>query len=252
VIVTAALIWYDEKPEDLELCIRGLANIADRVVAVDGAYRRYPNAQIASPPEQAETIRRTAAEVGLECDVVIPDRLWAGQVEKRSFVLARASVGSDWVAIVDTDWIVHTDRHSARGELERVRQDVVTVTLFTPSSDMPFATGWHRRMAGSRAQIQHFFRSLPGLRVEKVHWWYSALKNGKRVWMWHGHKPGDMPVYKMRTEYEIEHRTLLRDERHILENRAFCNDRKMVWAQTGQEDDMPGLLAPVFDFVTEP
>ena len=36
-IVTAALIWYDERSEDLERCVRGMATIADRVIAVDGA-----------------------------------------------------------------------------------------------------------------------------------------------------------------------------------------------------------------------
>ena len=41
-IVTAALCWWNELPEDLDRCIRAAALIADRVVALDGAYRRYP------------------------------------------------------------------------------------------------------------------------------------------------------------------------------------------------------------------
>jgi hypothetical protein len=259
VIVTAALIWYDENPEDLEACVRGIAEIADRLVAVDGAYRRYPDAQVTSPPEQAETIRRVAAEVGLECDVYIPDRLWAGQVEKRSFLMQRASVGTDWIAVVDADWVIHADRVRVRRELFRLHElgvDVITVSLFTPKGEAAAATGWHRRMAGTRTSVQHFFRPLEGLRVEKMHWWYSAIKNGQRVWMWHGRRRREglriLPAHRLRSRYEIEHRTFQRDEKHILAGRAFCNDRELVLAATGQEDDVPGLPAPVFDYETIP
>jgi hypothetical protein len=261
VIITCALVWYDERPEDLEACIRGMADIADKVVAVDGAYRRYPDAHIASPPEQADTIRRVAAEVGLECDVVVPDRLWAGQIEKRSFVLQRASVGTDWIAIVDTDWIIHADRATARKELQRCHDrgvDVVTVTMSTPSGDAAPATNWHQRMSGTRTPIQHFFRPLPDLKVETLHWYYSATKNGQKVWMWHGRRRRGaarlpiLPPYPLRARYLIEHVTFQRDQRHILAGRAFCNDREMVLRLTGQEDDVPGLPPPVFDYDTVP
>lgn len=262
--VTAALVWYDERPEDLEACVRGMADIADRVVAVDGAYRRYPDAQIASPPEQAEAIRRTAAAVGLECDIHVPDRLWAGQVEKRTFTLQRASAGTDWIAVVDTDWIIHADRAMARKELERYLRhdiDVVSVTLWTPDGGSAPPTNWHRRLAGTRTTVQHLFRPLPEIRVEKFHFWYSAVKNGQRVWLWRGKRrrkdreKDRTPILiprQMRANYVIEHRTLYRDEKHILAGRAFCNDRVMVVARTGQEDHVPGLPEPVWDYETVP
>jgi hypothetical protein len=254
--ITAAMIWYDERPEDLEACVRGMANIADRVVAVDGAYRRYPNARVTSPPQQAEMIRSTAAELGLECEIHEPTELWAGQVEKRSFTLQRASQDSDWVAVVDSDWIIRTQREAARAEIAEMgsRVDVIAVRMLTPPSDMPFATGWHQRQSGTRRRIPHLFRSLPGMRVEKRHWWYSAVKDGQRVWMWNDPMRIDRPVlraYRMvRTRYDIEHRTLLRDEKHILDSRAFLNDREMVVHRTGQEDDLPHLPRPKFDYET--
>lgn len=255
-IVTAALIWYDEKPEDLVACVRGIGNIADRLVAVDGAYRRYPDAQVSSPPEQAEAIRATAAEVNLECDVHVPDQLWAGQVEKRSFVLNRASQDSDWIAVVDSDWVIHAEREKARDALAGVGADVVSVPIYTPKvlkAKMPFASHWHRREANRRYLIAHLYRAFPGWRVEKKHWNYSALKNGQRVWMWNVPSAREYPVlpaHPLGTRYIIEHRTLLRDERHIRASRAFLNDRLMVVAKTGQEDDVPGLPPPVFDYET--
>src|SRR5207247_1053795 len=50
--VTAALCWWNEKPEDLARCVRGVANIADRIVALDGAYVRYPGATVRSDEKQ--------------------------------------------------------------------------------------------------------------------------------------------------------------------------------------------------------
>lgn len=256
-IVTAALIWYDERLEELEACVRGMANIADRVVAVDGAYRRYPGAKAASPPEQAELIRSTAADVGMEAKIHVPRHSWAGQVEKRSFVLSMASIDTDWIAIVDTDWVIHANRKAARRELEAYREqdvDVISVNIVTPPGEADFATNWHRDVAGGM-EVPHIFRPLPGLKVETRHWWYSAQKNGHKVWMWHGPahtRKRILPWHSFKTKYIIEHRFRQRDERHILENRAFCNDREMVLARTGQEDDAPGLPPPSFDFDTVP
>lgn len=256
-IVTAALVWYDENPEDLEACVRGVAQIADRIVAVDGAYRRYPNAQPASPPEQAEVIRSTAAEVGIEAVVHVPGELWAGQVAKRSFVLAQASIDTDWIAVVDADWVIRAARDAARTELEEYLDedvDVISVSLVTPPGDGAFATNWHRDVAGGM-DVPHIFRALPELKVEKRHWWYSAKKNGRRVWMWHGPwhtKTPILPWHQLKASYVIEHRFRQRDDRHILANRAFCNDREIVLAKTGQEDDVPGLPPPNFDYTTVP
>jgi len=251
--ISAALIWYDESPEDLAACVRGVAEIADAIVAVDGAYRRYPDAEVSSPPEQAEAIRETANTVGIEADVVIPSRLWAGQIEKRTFTLTRAS-GADWIAVVDTDWIVHADRDATRTELARTTADVVAVPFYTPPAGEMFATGWHRKEAGRRTWQPHFFRPLPGIRVEGKHYQVSARKDGQWVWMRHAPTKARvvLPMARLASEYVIEHRSLFRDERHILAGRAFCNDRILVLARTGQEDHVPGLPEPVFDYVTVP
>lgn len=262
-IVTAALSWYDEPVDLLDACVRGLAGVADRIVAVDGAYRRYPGATPTSPHEQADAIRAAAEAVGIEHDIHVVDNLWAGQVEKRSYLLKAASVGSDWILIVDADHIVHADGPAARAELERCgpNVDVVSVSFFTPDNKerdliASAATNWHADMAGSRVDLAHFFRALPDMHVERFHWWYRATKNGEPVWLWYGEglHEGETVLMprKMRATYEIEHRCLLRDERHILANRAFCNDREIVVSLTGQEDDQPGLPAPVYDYETVP
>jgi len=254
-IVTAALIWYNERPEDLAACVRGMATIADRLVAVDGAYRRYPDASITSPPEQALAIQDAAREAGLECSVHTPAELWAGQVEKRTFCLGEAQRGSDWIAVVDADWVISGDRAAARAALAELRPsvDVMTAELYTPPGKR-MATGWHRAEAGKRYQIPHLFRALPEFRVEGLHWQYSAMRHQRRVWMWHAPDPNRPCVLQrpLPPPYEIEHRTLHRTKKQILDSRAFCNDRELVLKLTGQEDDQPGLPPPVFDYATIP
>lgn len=254
-IVTAALIWWNEPPDVLERCVRGIATIADRIVAVDGAYRRYPGATSRSSVEQEETIRDVAQEEGLEVDIVIPGELWDGQVAKRTYALQRAAEGSDWVAQVDADWVASGDREAVRNELGKVRQHVVNVRLCTPSADVDFGTNWHRRESGRCVRHPHLFRALPGTQVEERHWWISALHKGTRVWLHHPVRRAKRPVmpqWQLRADYRIDHLFTERSEAQVLAGRAFCNDRNLVMRLTGQEDHIDGLPDPVFDYDTIP
>jgi hypothetical protein len=252
--VTAALCWWNERPTDLARCVRGVANIADRIVALDGAYRRYPGATVTSPPEQAKTIRREAEAAGLGCLVVEPDRLWAGQIEKRSHLLALAGVGADWIVTVDADHIIETERDAVRRELAASTADVVEVPFHTPLNDRrslaSSAPGqWHVEQTEQVQYIPQVWRAILGLRVEQHHWWISATKNGQKVWAWAGdtsrpHLPHALFV----TPYRVEHRVLFRTTEQIRASRAFCNDRESVVLATGQEDHVAGLPEPAFDY----
>lgn len=257
-IVTAALAWWDEPVDELVECVRGMAQIADRVVAVDGSYRRYPAATITSPKEQAKAIRKTAEAVGLECLILTPDRLWAGQIEKRTHLLRAAAVGSDWIVVVDSDHVISADREAIRAELASSTADVVTAPYTVPLNDSrplseSTATNWHRDIAGKTEQHRLLFRALPGLTVEKFHWWVSGYKNGQKVWVLASDGIAEaLPSVPFQARYSVEHRCLFRDKRRVEAGRAFCADRVMVVEKTGQEDDVPGLPPPVFDYVRIP
>jgi hypothetical protein len=254
-IVTCALAWWNETPEDLARCVRGMATVADRVVAVDGAYVRYPGATITSAPEQAEAIRATAQEVGLEAVIHIPDRLWAGQVEKRDFLMRQAAIGSDWIAGVDADFLISGNRLRVRRDLERYGDDVdvVRVVLETPVGRGEYASHWHRKIEEWRSyEFHHFFRALPEIGCERVHWQFRAVKNGEPVWMLG--VPDDtrrmLPSVLLRHyhEYRVQHLTLQRSHAQVMASRAFLNDREWIMEQTGQEDDIPGLPPPKLDY----
>jgi len=246
-IVTAALAWYDEPLEELDRLIRSLPVVADRLVALDGGYERYPGAAAASPKEQAAFIRATARDVGIKAKVETPRRIWKGQVEKRSRLLELASVGTDWIVGCDADHVFHGIRYSVRHEIEALEQeelpvDAIDVKYYTPMNfDRPLAEcaagEWHAALAGDYAVITAFFRALPKLRVERFHWWYSGERDGRRHWVWGGDASyPKVRVHQMKAPFLVEHRCLFRQDKHILANREFCRDRVRIVRETGQED----------------
>lgn len=257
-IVTAALCWYNEPPDELAACVRATATVADRIVAVDGAYRRYPGAKPMSSPAQVKAIQQAAAQAGLDCVVIQRTQLWAGQVEKRSFMMASAATAADWIMVVDSDHLVHGDREAIHRLLERTSEHVVQVGYTYPVNDArplsdTAATEWAATLAGRTDWTPHFYRALPGLRVERFHWHVSALVGGERTWLSASSVDASYPHASAAQlpdpfPYYVEHRCLFRTNAKVLGNRAFCNDRVMVVERTGQEDDVPGLPAPVFDY----
>lgn len=256
-IVTAALPYWNERPEDLDACIRGLASVAGRVVALDGAYVRYPGATVTSDPAQADAIRAAAKAVGLDATIITIDRLWAGQVEKRCHLLAAASVGSDWIVTVDADHVISADREHIRFMLENVREDVLEAAFRTPvnpkRSMAASAAGiWHIEQARDIAYVPLFWRVHAGMRVEYRHWWYSAMKSGGRVWLWGGDARYPAIYHGRMDRCEVEHRTLFRTTAQVRASRAFLNDREMILETTGQEDWVPGLPEPTWDYQRRP
>lgn len=133
--------------------------------------------------------------------------------------------------------------------------DVATLLLDPSRTPKDRSPGlWHEEVAGQTFDITHIFRALPGLRVERKHWWVSGIaRNGQRHWLWGG--DGSYPTLTptaMPAPYRVEHRCLYRTPEQVLASRAFLNDREAVVEQTGQEDDQPGLPRPVFDYERMP
>jgi|WetSurMetagenome_2_1015567.scaffolds.fasta_scaffold01762_6 hypothetical protein len=259
--ITAALSWWNEKPEDLDRCVRSVANAADRIVAVDGAYRRYPGGTVLSDPAQASAIREAALAVGIDCLIVEPTMLWAGALEKRTYAMATAAIESDWVCIVDADYVIVADKEAVKAELAQVREDVVATKFYTPPNgdrpvDQSIATNWHKGEVDRLTCIPMIVRALPGLRVELHHWTYSAIRNGQRCWLtWTGGSGPSYPqssLHTLQAPYLIEHMCLHRTEEQVLAARAYYNDREMIVRSTGQEDDVPGLPEPRWDYTTIP
>lgn len=244
-IVTAALAWFDEAPEDLDKYVRALPIAVDRLVAYDGGYVHYPGAKARSPKAEAAAIQEAAADVGLPVKIVRPDVIWPGQIAKRSALIADAADGSDWVFTLDADHILHGIRETFRRELEYVEvEHAVDVPFYTtPNYDKPLdevaSTDWHVVTAGAWApNVKLLVRALPGLRVETTHWWYSAIRDdGTRVWLWGGDSRYPAASFHTLTSpFFVEHRCFYRRQRNILANREFCAASQELLSTTGSED----------------
>jgi hypothetical protein len=255
VIVTAALCWWNEDPALLRDCIRGIAHVADRVVALDGAYARYPGATVRSSDNEVRAIRETAHECGLGALVLQPDRLWAGQLEKRTYLLNVAAIGSDWIVYVDSDHIITAERACIRDELSRTSVDVLDVPMDTPPNpgrgvDDCAPSRWHVEQTEGRMWHPLIFRAFPAIRLEDHHWWISAEVAGVRSWLWPGERPYQIrPRERVKCAYSIEHRCMFRSVEQVRAERAFENDRETVVLRAqAHEDNSPSLPVPVWDF----
>jgi hypothetical protein len=194
--------------------------------------------------------------------IIQPSRTWTGEIEKRSALFALAAAHSDWVIVVDADHVISADRENVRKELESATVDVFDVPFSTPyvgSAREKSATNWHKQQADVVTTYPLILRALPGLTVERRHWWYVAYKGGHKVWMGGGDtspddcEPGLSAGHgTLRSRYAVEHRCLMRSEEQMLAARAWYNDRVIVVAKTGQEDSVPDLPEPRYDYVTVP
>jgi hypothetical protein len=155
--VCAAVIWYDEHPDDLwEMC-GSLKGLADTMVALDGAFQNFPGAASRSDPEQAQALVQGCGDNGIELLLSQPVEVgrWLGsyrgeEVAKRNacFRLCGAFL-PDWVVVIDADMRV-TASDGARDLMEW--------------SDKPVAS---TNVDG--ATHRHVFRWSPTLRYFRTH-----------------------------------------------------------------------------------
>lgn len=161
--VAAALCWYAEPTEFLDRCVRSLVGLVDEVVAVDGAWRLFEGGHC-SPPEQEDAIWAAARDVDIRCRVLVPDRIWESQVEKRAKVMELAGQHADWVLVIDGDeYVAQMDADAARAALELATENVGIVTHrnlhrgWTADNPDPPRAGMNRRFyrAGTTVIVVH-------------------------------------------------------------------------------------------------
>lgn len=175
--VIALLSYYEEIPSWLAECTASVAKLCDHIIAVDGPYIHFPGAlkKPASGTEQAETIARTAAGLGIGCTIHAPRRPWSGasggEIAKRNFMfqLGKTFAGpDDWFLRIDADEVL-TEAWGAREALESSEHDVAEITI------------WEREVNDHNAELvdsnndyaspfRCLFRNRDGLRIEQTHY----------------------------------------------------------------------------------
>lgn len=168
--IIALMAWYDEDVTILWRMIRSLEGVADRLVAVDGAYALYPDGKPRSPRAQHIEIDEAAKAAGISATIVTPKKLWKhNEVEKRCFMFEEgdkfANPDKDWFLIMDADDYV-IDPGGFRNILQRTEYDVAAVELLNKE--------------GTGTAFRKLFRALPGIYVEGAHY---VFKHGNR-YLW--------------------------------------------------------------------
>lgn len=162
--IAAVLCWYDEPPHFLDRCIRSLADIADILVAHDGAWHPYPSPQPRSPREQHQTLADSSRAAGLTL-LAPASKIWSSQIAKRAAAAHAASQRADWILSIDADeWIDHADPHTLHEQLAH--------------TDLHVATVAHRNVTGDDhpnvdLPLRRIYRAHPTLTVTGSHQGYQ-------------------------------------------------------------------------------
>lgn len=164
--VVGLLCWYDEPAAWLAECVASAAKICDHLIAVDGAYARFPGA-LSNPrsgSEQADVITHTAAGAGIGVTVhARTEPWWGNEVEKRDWMFRLAEImttDQDWLFVIDADEVVSTCPPDTRQLLEKSQFDVAEIRI------------WEND--GSNMMGRRFLRSIRGLHCEGAHYVWTA------------------------------------------------------------------------------
>jgi hypothetical protein len=236
------LCWYDESASWLAASIASLAKAGvDHLVAVDGAYRLYPDGRARSPGNQQDIILKAAYGTGIGVTLHAPQEPWPGnEVEKRAYAFAAAELvaepGRDWYFVLDADEVV-TKPGNLRAELERTELNVAEVSAFEYNDPLtaPGMAAAARRIPWPRRctfPVRKLFRALPGLTVVGNHYTYVAPDREHQLY---GNRAAGAVLEEaldLTQALEVEHRTNLRD----MARRQAQLEYYKLRAEVGAED----------------
>lgn len=218
------MCWYEESPTWLAALVASLAKAeVDHLIAVDGCYELWPNAQNrpVSGPEQAEAIIETARGLGIGSTIYTPSRPFPGnEVEKRNLsiqlALLEGTLYEDWMMILDSDEVIDWCAHDFKQQLRDTDLNVASYYLF--DRDDPHSSE-QRTLAGvnfdlsdiGRNSISAIQRLLPGLRLEETHYKFCWGYGDEKSYLW-GRRPGQQQEEALRLDdlIRVEHRHHLR------------------------------------------
>jgi hypothetical protein len=208
--LVALLSWWDEHPDWLADVVRSLVLAdVDALVAVDGSYPHMPGATASSPHGQAAAIARTATEVGIVSEVVVPGDLWTSECVKRTAMFGYAEAHRpDWLLVIDADEVILQAPPDLKAHLAATDRDCAEVASLEHAApvlaaemdeEMPqvMASRWVKPR-------RCLFRAIPGLRVGDAHYDYLT-PDGRNLW-----GDGDEPALQVR-DMVIDHRSGRRD-----------------------------------------
>jgi hypothetical protein len=210
------LSFYDEQPEHLARAIGSLARAGvSHLVAVDGAYRLFPDAGASSGQESHDAIRGAARAGGIGLTLHVPGAPYQNnEVEKRTLMFALghalAAPSEDWLFVLDADEEI-VECGDILAALEATEYDVASIRHGEPSV---------------RPRLERrLFRAHPkGITVRQVHFNYMN-GDGDRLW-----GPGQVDR-EVLEQVLVMHRPLDRDRTRNKRRNRYYEDRLIMRAE---------------------
>lgn len=224
--VTAALMFFNEPPQELEQQVKALEGFCDRLVAVQGRWNGFPVPTVDTADEECATVIRAASEAGLE--LALQSGLgFPGELAHRNWTLQTAIKETDWVFLMDADERV-LEHRGVREQLDSMTADVGTVDFFTAIGPEKPLTKWEQ--PGKVTPQRRLFRARPGMRYEVHHWW--LVDDTTAFW---GEVAGKAHAPSEHTSLRVEHRTCLRPAERWATKRTYAKKRDADDLERGHE-----------------
>jgi hypothetical protein len=99
--VWAGVIYYNDGPEMLEICLKAVLACNIKIVAVDGAFKEFPHENHRST-DGCREIAKSLSTVHIEA---LPDRPWNDQAEKRNQYFQAIPI-NDYCFVLDADEVL--------------------------------------------------------------------------------------------------------------------------------------------------
>jgi hypothetical protein len=180
VTITGLLAWFDETQETLDRCVRSLAGVCDRLIALDGRWELFPGEAFISAEDQREAILEAARVAGIAGMLVAPGAPFESQVAKRAMLMSLAG-DADWLLVIDADeFIARSEPEQLREALDDTTADVCRVLL----RNIGKGTG------GIPWPVRRLYRASTGVTVVTAHNGYQT-RDGR--WL-HGQAAPDRPL----------------------------------------------------------
>lgn len=215
------LCFYDEPPNVLISCLRGLERAGVKhVIAVDGAYRLYPEGANTSHPNQHAALDLACMHMNMGLTLHVPEQVWEGnEVQKRTkmFDLAWAvAEEGDWFFVMDADQEIKEVPDDFHDRLKISGRDVAetyfvdTMALAADHKDWP-----------PYFTVRNLFRAQP-IHLDTNHISYGTA-DGR--WLWGDASRTVEPCLDM-TDLLIEHHPDKRPDERQKAKLAYYSQRE--------------------------
>jgi hypothetical protein len=218
----ALLSWYDEPLPNLAACLVTLREKlgVDHLVALDGRYALYPAEGDVSPASQAAALYAACEQLQMTADVIVPDRAWPGEVEKRTALFAyglAAAEPGDWFVVMDADQVVAEATVDVKAALAATDLDAADVTFRDKTQAEKVPDGFPDRFV-----MRILFRAQE-IRVVGHHASYVAA-DGRQVWS-ADTRHYQVPGLDLAESVLVDHRPQARPLARLLAKNAYYTSR---------------------------